>query len=131
MPVTPILIGGNTFFPRSYVSGFVGSSDVTNMAIVGSFLHFDYLWPTYTVDLFIWPNFFAPSSNCYTLDYVFDFTASQVYMGGIPISAGVGYKFVAMQTEPTWRIQVLATLAIDETQTLDLVQLSNYWRPMV
>lgn len=116
--------------PRAYISGFVGSTGITNMNYVGGFLHFDYLFPAYTVDLKIRPHFFAPSSNYYTLDYVFDFAASQVYLFGNPILAGAGYKFVAMSTEPTWRIQVLATLAIDENQRLDLFPLAHYWRPL-
>lgn len=130
MAVTPILIGHNLNMTRSYMSGFVGSSDVTNMVLIGNVLHFDYLFPSYTVDLVVWPNFLAATSNRYTLDYVFDFPASQVYLSGVPIAAGVGYKFVAMQTEPTWRIQVLATLAIDETQKVDLARLPGYWRPL-
>jgi hypothetical protein len=130
MSVSGILVGSNANFPRSYISGFVGSAGVTNMVYSGGFLHFDYLAPVITVDLKIRPNFFAPSSNCYSLDYVFDFAASQVYLNGSPIAAGVGYKFVAMVSEPTWRIQVLATLAIDETQRLDLFPLAHYWRPL-
>lgn len=131
MPITPILVGNNMHFPRSYISGFVGSSDVTNMTYFGADLYFQYLAPIYEIFLRLNPKVVAPSSNVYTLDYVFDFAASQVYASGVPIAAGVGYKFVAMQSEPTWRIQVLATLAIDETQKLDLAKLPGYWRPMV
>jgi len=130
MSITPILIGRNMPFTRAYMSGFVGSVGVTNMAYVGSILHFDYLAPLITVDLQIRVAVLTPSSNHYTLDYVFDFASSQVYLSGNPIAAGVGYKFVAMATEPTWRIQVLATLAIDETQLLDLAGLAGYWRPL-
>jgi hypothetical protein len=117
-------------FNRAYLSGFVGSVGVTNMIYAGGFLHFDYLYPVITVDLKIKPHFFAPSSNTYSLDWVFDWAASQVYLSGSPLAAGVGYKFVAMQSEPTWRIQVLATLAIDESQRLDLFPLPHYWRPL-
>jgi hypothetical protein len=130
MPATGILVGNNMNFPRSYIKGFVGSIGVTNMVYSGGFLHFDYLAPVITVDLKIRPNFFAPNSNCYTLDYVFDFAASQVYVNGSPILAGVGYRFWPMVSEPTWRIQVLATLAVDETQRLDLFPLAHYWRPL-
>jgi hypothetical protein len=131
MAVTPILVGRNINFTRAYLSGFVGSVGVTNMAYLGTVLHFDYLAPLITVDLQIRVNVFNPSSNHYTLDYVFDWSSSQVYLSGSPIAASVGYSFVAMLTEPTWRIQVLATLAIDEAQTLDLAPQSNYWRPLV
>jgi hypothetical protein len=56
--------------------------------------------------------------------------ASQVYFMGTPIAAGVGIKFWPMTTEPTFRIQVLATLSVDETQKADLFPLAGYWRPL-
>src|SRR6267154_607580 len=130
MPITPILIGRNMPFTRAYLSGFVGSVGVTGMVFAGGFLHYDYLYPAYTVDLKVRINFYSPSSNHYTLDYVIDWPASQTYFGGVPIATSQGYKFVAMLTEPTWRIQILATLAIDETQKLDLPALPAYWRPL-
>ena len=130
MAVTPILIGRNMNFTRAYLSGFVGSAGVTNMVYSGSILHFDYLHPLYTVDLQIRVNVLAPSSNHYSLDYVFDWSSSQTYLSGNPIASSQGYRFVAMVSEPTWRIQILATLAIDETQRLDLAPLPGYWRPL-
>jgi hypothetical protein len=130
MSVTPILVGSNMNMPRSYISGFVGSVGVTNMVFAGRFVRFDYLAPLIRVDLWLKPEFEAPNSNVYTLDWIFDWSLSQVYVSGSPVAAGVGYRFVAMQSEPTWRIQVLATLGIDETQKLDLVPLSGYWRPI-
>lgn len=130
MSITPILVGPNVNFPRSYISGFVGSAGVSNMVFAGRFVRFDYLAPLIRVDLWLKPQFEAPNSNNYTLDWIFDFTLSQVYVSGSPVAAGVGIKFVAMHSEPTWRVQVLATLAIDETQKLDLVPLAGYWRPM-
>jgi hypothetical protein len=100
------------------------------MIFAGGFLHYDYLAPAYSVDLKIKPEFFAPSSNCYSLDWVIDWAASQTYFGGSPIATSQGYKFVAMATRPEWRIQLLATLPIDEAQRLDLFPLPHYWRPL-
>jgi len=130
MAVTPIIVGQNINMCRAYISGFVGSAGVTNMVYVGTVLHFDYLYPVITVDLQLKVAFFNPNSNFYTLDWIVDWTSSQVYVSGSPVSAGVGIKFVAMQTEPAWRVQILATLAIDETQRLDLQPVPNYWRPL-
>lgn len=93
-------------------------------------MEFDYLAPIYHVKLKIKPQFQAPNSNTYTLDWIFDFTSSVVTAGGTPIDAGVGIKFYPMTTEPTWRIQCLATLAVDESLTADLFPLSDYWRPL-
>jgi len=98
------------------------------MTIVGSFLEFDYLFPLIHCSLKLESVFQPPSSNNYTLDHVFDFASSVVTISGVPADVGVGVKFVAMATEQTWRIQVLATLAIDESQRVDLIPLSGYWR---
>lgn len=114
---------------RSYIAGFVGSADVTNLAIVGNFVSFDYLAPLIHVDLKMKTQWQAPSSNSYTLDFIFDGAASQVYLSGSPIAAGVNVGFYPMQTEPQWRIRVLSTFAPKETEKADLIPLSGYWLP--
>jgi len=130
MSITPILIGFNYNFPRSYVSGWVGSVGITGMTYSGGFLHYDYLAPQYQVDLKIKPEFFAPSSNYYSLTWVIDWAASQTYYFGSPIATSQGIRFWPMASRPEWRIQLLATLAVDETQRLDLFPLAHYWRPL-
>ncbi len=112
---------------RSYMKGFVASVGCSNMALASNVLSFDYLFPTYHIDLTIKANFFFPNSNTYTLDYIFDIPASEVYQSGVPIVAGIGIAFYAMHTEPTFRIHVLATLPPLETQISDLLPLAGYW----
>jgi hypothetical protein len=129
MAITPIYTGPNMNFPRSYIAGFVGSAGVTNMRFVGEILRFDYLAPLILVDLVIKHKFFVPTSNVYSLDYVFDFAASQVYVSGTPVAAGVGVQFRAMSVESTFRLQVLSTLSLDEAQTVDLAAVPGYWLP--
>jgi len=114
---------------RSYIKGFVGSADVTNLAIVGNFVSFDYLAPLIHVDLKIKPEFQAPNSNSYTLDFIFDGASSQVYLSGSPIVASVNVGFYPMTTEPEWRIRVLSTFSPKETEKADLFPLSGYWFP--
>jgi hypothetical protein len=128
--VTPIYYNPRFNFNRAYISGFVGSVGVSSLAIVGNNVSFDYLFPNYHVDLRLKTVFQAPNTNNYTLDFIFDMAASQVYFMGTPIAAGVGIKFWPMTTEPTFRIQVLATLSVDETQKADLFPLAGYWRPL-
>jgi hypothetical protein len=53
-----------------------------------------------------------------------------VFLSGSPIAAGVGVGFYAMKTESSFRLQVLSTLAVDETQLLDLDPVLGYWLPM-
>ena len=97
------------------------------MTLISNVLSFDYLYPTYHIDLTVKTNFFFPNSNTYTLDYVFDIAASEVYQSGVPIIAGIGIAFRAMQTEPTFRIHVLATLPALETVKANLLPLAGYW----
>jgi hypothetical protein len=126
---TTILYTTNPKFwlPRQYIKGFVGSADVTNLAIVGNFLSFDYLAPLIHVDLRMKNQWQAPNSNNYTLDFIFDPALSQVYLSGSPIVAAVNVGFYPMTTENHWRIRVLSTFAPKETEKADLIPLSPWW----
>jgi len=117
-------------FRRSYMSGFVGSADCSNMFIAGNVVEYDYLYPTYHIYVVLKPAFVVPSSNTYTLDWIIDPAASQIYANGSPISAAIGVGFYPMTTEATWRIQLSSTFAALESVKADLVPLANYWRTL-
>ena len=76
--VTPIYTNPRFTFNRAYISGFVGSMGTSNFAIVGNFVDFDYLFPLIHVKLKIKTQFQAPNTNSYTLDWIFDFAASEI-----------------------------------------------------
>lgn len=130
MPLTIIYPTWKINMPRSYMKGFVGSADVSNMHYSGETLVFEYLAPAYRVDLVIQHKFFVPSSNVYSIDHVFDAAASQGYLFGSPFAATINVAFYPMTTEATWRIRVLSVLAPLESQKLDLAPLTGYWRPI-
>lgn len=130
MTVTIEVIGNDLNFPRSYVSGFVGSSGISDMAITSGFLTFGYFSGLYQISLKIRPNVLTPTSNRYTIGYVFDADASTALLSGVPVDITVGVAFYAMRSEQTWRIRVLATLDPDEENTVDWQPLANYWRPL-
>ena len=130
MAVTPHYTTRLYNFPRSYMSGFVGCVGITNMRWSGETLVCDYGGGAFRFDLVVTHKFFVPSSNVYSLDYVFDNAASQVYSGGLPVPSGMWYGYYKMTTRPEWRILILSSLAPDETQLLDLDRLPNYWRPL-
>lgn len=117
-------------FRRSYMSGFVGSADCSNMVISGDVVEYDYLFPVYHIVVVLKHAFVVPTSNTYTLDWIIDAPASQIYASGSPIAAAIGVGFYPMKTEPTWRIQLSSTFAALETVKADLIPLSNYWRPL-
>lgn len=116
-------------FPRSYIKGFVGGFGDSNFVLTGDIVSFDYLYPLYRVDVVIKHKFIVPTSNTYSLDWIIDTAASQVYQSGTPISAGIGVGFHPMQTEPTWRIQLHSNFAVVESLLADLAPVPGYWRP--
>lgn len=131
MPETFFYPWGKPNFPRSYISGFVGSTGVLNMHMAGNVLIFDYLSTFIHCEWVVDARFFPPTSNVYSLDYVLDAAASSTYVGGVLTPGNSALRFWPMTTEPTWRVQVLATISPDEAQVADLVALaSGYWRPM-
>lgn len=130
MAVTPHYTTFNYNMNRAYMSGFVGCVGITNMHWVGETLVCDYNPGNFRFDLVVNHNFFQPSSNTYSLDYVFDNADSQVYQAGVPVASGMWYAYHPMTTRPEWRIWILSSLAVDETQRLDLVRLPGYWRPL-
>lgn len=130
MAVTPFYTTYNYNFNRAYLSGFVGCVGITNMHWVGNTIVCDYGGGSFRFDIVVKPNVFAPTSNTYSLDYVFDNAASQVYSGVTPVPSGMWYGFYKMTTRPEWRILILSSLAADETQRLDLTPKANYWRPL-
>jgi hypothetical protein len=128
--VTPIYTSPTTYFTRSYLNGFVGCVGCSNMRWSGlSTLVVDFVGG-FRFDLVVKFNVYSPNSNTYTLDYVFDNPASQVYLGGVPVASAMWYGFHYMTTRPGTRIHILSSLPVDETQTLDLPPMpSTYWRP--
>jgi hypothetical protein len=117
-------------FRRSYMSGFVGSTGCSNMSISGDVVEYDYLYPIYHIVVVLKHAFVVPNSNTYTLDWIIDANASQIYASGSPISAAIGVGFYPMTTEATWRIQLSSTFSPLETVKADLIPLAHYWRPL-
>lgn len=130
MAVTPHYTTYLYNFPRSYLSGFVGCAGCSNMRWSGETLQVDFNPGGFRFDLVVNHKFFVPSSNVYSLDYVFDNAASQVYQAGLPVPSGMWYGFYKMTTRPEWRILILSSLPPDETQRLDLTPKAGYWRPL-
>src|SRR4029450_5044649 len=131
MPETFFYPDGKRWFPRSYVSGFVGSTGIINMHMVGNVLVFDYLSSfihcEWVMDLRVYP----ATSNVYSHDIVLDGPASSTYVGGVLTPGNSAISFYPMTTRSEWRIQVLATLAADESQRANWpIMSSNYWRPL-
>lgn len=123
---------GKQFFPRSYVSGFVGSAGIINMHMSGNLVVFDYLSTFIHCEWVVNMNVWTSTSNVYSIDYVLDPAASSTYVGGVLTPGNSAIRFWPMQTRPEWRIQLLATLTPDETQRANWPRPSvSYWRPII
>lgn len=100
---------------------------MSNMAIVGQALDFDYLFPLYHVHMPITTRFYNATSNVYSLDFVFDGSAATITLSGVPISASALVNWTHLDNEDGWRIWVLATLAIDPSVKVDLPPVTPVW----
>lgn len=80
-----------------------------------------------TFDFIYFPEFYAPSSNYYTLDHTMDWESSQAYVSGVPAASGAfcGYIYTPGEFRP--RIWIQPT-AFDPTPLLvDLPAVSSAW----
>lgn len=101
----------------------------TNCLISGQYLEFDYAFPIYHGHLKIHDHFFAPNSNVYSLDYVFDASSSTFTLSGTPIDALVYLDLVFVPADQHYRINVLSNVGVEPTETADLSPLPGYWNP--
>lgn len=107
----------------------MGGFGDSNFVLSGDVVSFDYLFPLYQVDVVIKHKFIVPTSNVYSLDWIIDTTASQVYQSGSPIAASIGVGFHPMQSESSWRIQLHSNFSVVESLVADLLPVPGYWRP--
>jgi hypothetical protein len=118
-------------FPRHYTRGYaftgVGLSllsstpTLISVALLGGSFHADFV---------IRPHFYAPSTNQYTLDFVFDFDASQIYFGSTPVAFGTfcDWGYVVGDNMP--RIVVRPTGEGSDIILVDLPAAPTVWRPL-
>lgn len=116
-------------FSRAYVRGFA-----LPVGCVGSTLSGMDLLTTYSpinqfVQLRIQTRFFAPSSNHYSLDYVFDLDNCWSYIGGVLSPGTIALELGTYNPDRNWRIRLGVGLPVDLSQSVNLPVLANYWRP--
>lgn len=114
---------------RARLSGFVLGIGSSFTVLAGDRLQAYYLYPTYFLDLKVADHFFAPSSNMYSPDYMFDWSDSWFYAGGSPLTAVIYLDIVFCPTLLQYRVNVLSNVGFDEAQTADLAPLFGYWSP--
>jgi hypothetical protein len=116
-------------FVRARIKGFVMGIGSTNCHISGQYLEFDYLYPIYHGRLKIADRFWTPTSNVYSLDYVFDAADSSFTLSATPIDALVYLDLVFVPDDQHYRINVLSNVGVEPSAAADLSPLSGYWNP--
>lgn len=117
-------------FPRTYVKGFVSCVGTSHFTWDGEYLEFYYLYPVSRLVCGVYDHFINPSSNVYSLDFVFDPDKSTIYQSGIPTPAAVPVDFIYLSSDNSYRINLVAQLPVDPLTTVDYAQPSGYWRPI-
>lgn len=115
-------------FPRAYIRGFYTSDDYPIVSLTDHTLELTQVGFDVQVFLVIFPRFYAPSSNVYSTDYVFDAAASQAYYLGSPYSAGFGITLIADPVDFSWRLKVIGSGSSGTPTRADLPPLPGYWQ---
>lgn len=122
--------GGIGHFTRAYVRGFYTDSDFPIVSISDHTLQLTQVGYDVQIYMVIKPHFYAPSSNHYTSDYVFDGAASQAYYLGVPYLAGFDITLINDPVDFSWRIKLGVPGHFGTPSRIDLPALSDYWRPL-
>lgn len=128
--VSLIYVPGIQNLCRGYIKGFTAQAAVTNMAIVGTVLEFDYAPASLHWGLQINPAFFAPSSNYYTTDYVFDLANSYSFVGVVPTPTTIAFGIQFIPGEGAFRLGTNPGGIGDLLNAADLPALGDYWLPV-
>lgn len=130
MPVVLTFSDGVGNFPRSYIKGFYTDDDYPIVGISTDLLQLTQTGFDVLVNLVIRTNFYAPSSNVYSLDYVFDAAASQAYYLGVPYLAGFDIKLIGDPIDFSWRIKVVGSGSSGPPSRAALLPMGvDYWLP--
>jgi hypothetical protein len=114
-------------FPRAYIRGFYTADDYPIVSLTDHTLELTQVGYDVQVYLVIRPNFYTPSSNVYSLDYLFDASLSQAYYLGSPYLAAFSLVLMADPVDFSWRIKVTGSGSSGTPTRADLPPLEGYW----
>jgi len=117
-------------FPRSYCKGFITSNFITTISLSGANVVMAKPAFSLVYNLAITSRFFAPTSNVYSLDFVFDPAGSYATIGGVLIDTGLFIATVFDPVDFSYRIHCEASSPPDPSLVVDLVPVPGYWTPI-
>jgi hypothetical protein len=121
---------GNLWVCRAYVKGFTVQSGVTNLHWTGTVLDFEYTPAALKWELQLNLNFYAPTSNMYSLDHVFDLANSYSFVGIIPTPTTINFGLMFIPGEGSFRLGTEPSLPGDPAQHVELPLVPDYWLPI-
>jgi hypothetical protein len=117
-------------FPRSYCKGFITSTFITTIFLSGTNVVMTKPAFNLVYNLAITPRFYAPTSNIYSLDFVFDPAGSYATILGIPIDTGLFIATVFDPVDFSYRIHCEASSPPSHSLIADLPAVPGYWTPI-
>jgi hypothetical protein len=121
---------GNQWVNRAWIKGFCNQVGVDHASLVGQVWHFEYTPASLKWDMVISDKFFPPTSNTYSLSFVFDLAASFSYVGVVPVPTTINFGLMQIAGEGSFRLGTEPTVMGDPPTAVDLVPLTNYWHPL-
>ncbi len=125
--VTIIYSEGIQWLNRAMVKGFCNQPIITNTSLVGDVWAFEYTPAALRWEMKIDARFLPPSSNTYSLDFVFDLPNCWSFVGGVhsPLSVAIALQFIP--GEGSIRIGTQGGNSGDPLTAVNLAPLSGYW----
>jgi len=120
---------GSGNFPRSYIRGFACDNNFPIVSLTDHTLELTQAGYDVQIYLVIRPHFYAPNSNVYSLDYVFDGAASSGFYLGLPYPFGFDVRLIGDPDDFSFRIYLPSGLGFNHSIKADLPPLSSYWLP--
>jgi len=116
-------------FPRSYIRGFCTDNNFPIVSLTDHTLELTQAGYDVQVYLVIRPHFYQANSNVYSLDYVFDSSASSGFYLGLPYPFGFDVQLIGDPDDFSYRIYLPSGLGFNHSVKADLPPLSSYWLP--
>ncbi len=116
-------------YTRAYIKGFYTDDEYPIIGLIDHTLQLTQVGFDVLVNLVIQPRFYAPSSNHYSTDFIFDAAASQAYYLGLPYLAAFDIGLIFDPVDFSWRIRVKGSGTAGTPTRADLPVLAGYWAP--
>jgi len=117
-------------FPRSYCKGFITGTFLDTVTLSGHNLVLYKTSLDLLYNLAIDSRFYPPTSNVYSLDFVFDQASSYVTIAGVPIDTGLFIKTTYDPVDRAFRVWIDDGNPPNHARSADLAPVPGYWTPV-